>query len=248
MLDSTFPPKTPSHPPANGGGRTWAPLEPPPPQPPDAVIIPEGQLADLLPDGLMEALDEPGPDLDPRWMAARDAFLASMDAEWGWLILQELGKEIARRKDGAQESAKDLRQKVLLVLCRRYAAHVAQTGEAWAPDHPAAYLRGVSRNVARNRAKMKSRQPAIERGVEVDETADPALDPEEEARHVELLATFKRERGTLTAEEAEVFEGRVSLGMTFPAIAAVLRRPVSTVHVQYRRAVEKLLAVVARVW
>jgi DNA-directed RNA polymerase specialized sigma24 family protein len=45
-----------------------------------------------------------------------------------------------------------------------------------------------------------------------------------------------------------VFEGRVSLRMTFPAIAAVLGRPVSTVHVQYRRAVEKLNAIVARVW
>jgi DNA-directed RNA polymerase specialized sigma24 family protein len=173
-----------------------------------------------------------------------------MDAEWGWLILQELGKEIARRKDGAQESAKDLRQKVLLVLCRRYEKHVAQTGEAWAPDNPGAYLCGVSQNVARNHFKMKRRRPAIERGVEVDETAVAGRDPEEEAIHVELLAIFERERerGTLTVEEAEVFEGRASLRMTFPAIAAVLGRPVSTVHAQYRRAVEKLKAIVAPVW
>ena len=80
-----------------------------------------------------------------------------MDAEWGPLILQELGKEIARRKDGAQESAKDLRQKVLLVLCRRYEEHVAKTGEAWALDKPGPYLRGVSRNVARDSISLTVR-------------------------------------------------------------------------------------------
>jgi RNA polymerase sigma factor (sigma-70 family) len=214
------------------------------------VIIPDGQLADVLPDGLVEALEEEGPSvaLDPRWRATRDAFLASMDARWGGLILQELRRVIARRKDGAQESAKDLRQKVLLVLCRRYEEHVAQTGTAWAPDNPGPYLRGVSRNVARDHFKAKARRPAITRGVEVDETAGAVPDPEEAARHVELLAIFERERGTLTAEEAEVFEGRASHDMTFPAIAAVLGRPVSTVHAQYRRAVEKLNALVARVW
>jgi DNA-directed RNA polymerase specialized sigma24 family protein len=216
----------------------------------DAVIIPDGQLADVLPDGLVEALEEEGPSvaLDPRWTAARDAFLASISAEWGWLILQALGKEIARRRDGAQESAKDLRQKVLLVVCRRFEEHVARTGEAWAPDNAGPYLRGVSRNVARDHFKAKARRPAITRGVEVDETAGTGLDPEEAACHVQLLATFERERGTLPAAEAEVFEGRVSLGMTFPAIAAVLGRPVSTVHVQYRRAVEKLNTILERVW
>ena len=248
MHDSRFPAKTAPIPPSDGGGRTWAPIEPPPPRAPDAVIIPEGQLAELLPDGLVEALEETGPDLDPRWRAARDAFLASVDAKWGWLILQELIKEIARQKDGAKESAKDLCQKVRIVLCRRYAEHVVQTGEAWVLDNPKAYLRSVSRNVARNHAKMKSRRPAIERGVEMDGAADAGPTPEEEASHAELLAIFERERGTLTAEEAEVFEGRASLDMTFPAIAAVLRRPVSTVHAQYARAVEKLNAIVARVW
>ena len=54
--------------------------------------------------------------------------------------------------------------------------------------------------------------------------------------------------GTLTAEEAEVFEGRMSNGMTFAAIAAVVGRPISTVHDQYRRAVKKLKAIVERVW
>jgi DNA-directed RNA polymerase specialized sigma24 family protein len=78
--------------------------------------------------------------------------------------------------------------------------------------------------------------------------AGAARNPEEAASHVQLLAIFERERGTLTAEEAEVFEGRASLGMTFPAISAALRRPISTVHAQYGRAVEKLSAIVARVW
>jgi DNA-directed RNA polymerase specialized sigma24 family protein len=243
MSDSKIP-TTPPNP------RTWVPLEPPPPRAPDAVIIPEGQLAEVLPDGLLEALEEEGPSvaLDPRWTVARDAFLASMDKEWGGLILQELGKQIALRKDGAQESAKDLRQKVLLVLCRRFEEHVARTGKAWVPDDAGPYLRGVSRNVARDHFKAKARRPAITRGVEVDETAGAGLDPEEAARHGELLAIFERERGTLTAEEAEVFEGRVSLGMTFPAIAAVLRRNINTVYAQYRRAVEKLSAIVERVW
>ncbi len=259
MFDSKFPPPAPSEPPSepppDGGGRRWAPLEPPPPRPPDAVIIPEGQLADVLPDGLVEALEREGEEgpavaLDPRWRAPRDAFLASLDKEWGGLILAELSRIIARQKDGAKESAKDLCQKVLLVLSRRYEEHVAQTGEAWAPDNPKAYLRAVSHNVARDHFKAKERRPAIARGVEVDETPDAAPDPEEAASHAELLAIFERERkrGTLTEEEAEVFEGRASLGMTFPAIAAVLGRPVSTVQTQYRRAVEKLNAIVARVW
>jgi DNA-directed RNA polymerase specialized sigma24 family protein len=253
MFDSKLPPSNPA---PDGGGRKWVPLEPPPPRAPDAVIIPEGQIADVLPDGLVEALEEmeemeePGPNLAPEWRAARDAFLASVDARWGSLILDELGRAIARRKDGAQESAKDMRQKVLLVLSRRYGEHVVRTGEAWEPDHPKAYLRSVCDNVARDHEKTKSRRPAIERGVEVDETPGAGLDPEEAARHVELLATFERERerGTLTAEEAEVFKGRVAHGMAFQTIAAVVDRSVSTVHAQYGRAVKKLQAIVARVW
>ena len=248
MLDSKFPPETPSRPPSEGGGRTWLPLEPPPPRPPDAVIIPEGQLADFLPDGLVEALEEQGPEiaLDPRWKAARDAFLASMGAEWGAYILEELERTIARR-NGAKESAKDLRQNVLLVLSRRYAQHVTQTGEAWKLDSPKAYLRNVCDNVARDHAKSKARTPAIARGVEVDETSGAGPDPEEASRHAELLEIWKRDRGTLTEEEAEVFKGHASLGMTFPVIAAVVRRPLGTVYSQYRRATEKLEALVARV-
>ena len=136
------------------------------------------------------------------------------------------------------------------MLCRRFEDHVAQTGESWAPDNPGAYLRGVARNVARNHFKGKARRPAIARGVEVDETAGAGLDPEEAARHRELLAIFEREREreTLTKEEVEGFEGRGSLGMTFPAIAAVAGRSVSTVHAQHGRAVEKLNAIVERVW
>jgi DNA-directed RNA polymerase specialized sigma24 family protein len=212
------------------------------------VIIPEGQLADVLPDGLVEALEEQGLEiaLDPRWKAARDAFLASMGAEWGAYILEELERTIARR-NGAKESAKDLRQNVLLVLSRRYAQHVMETGEAWKLDSPKAYLRNVCDNVARDHAKSKTRMPAIARGVEVDETASAGPDPEEAARRAELLKIWKRDRGTLTEEEAEVFEGHASLGMTFPTIAAVFRRPLGTVYSQYRRATEKLEALVARV-
>jgi RNA polymerase sigma factor (sigma-70 family) len=253
MSNSCFP-EHPSSvpPPPDGGGRRWLPVEPPPPRSPDAVIIPEGQLAEVLPEGLLEALDEareeegPSIALDPRWRAPRDAFLASTNARWGRLILEELSKAIARRKDGASESAKDMCQKVLLVLCRRYEEHVMETGEAWAPDKPGPYLCGVSRNVAREHFRAKARRLPITRGVEVDETPGAAPDPEEAASDAELLAIFERERATLTAEQAEVFQGRVSLGMTFPAIASVLERPVSTVHAQYRGAVEKLRAIMAR--
>ena len=48
----------------------------------------------------------------------------------------------------------------------------------------------------------------------MNEPSDAGLDPEEAARHAELLATFERERGTLTAQEAEVFEGRAVHEMT----------------------------------
>ena len=212
------------------------------------MIIPEGQLADVLLDGLVEALEEQGPEvaLDPRWKAARDAFLASTGAEWGAYILEELERTIARR-NGAKESAKDLRQNVLLVLSRRYAQHVTRTGEAWKLTNPKAYLRSVCDNVARDHAKSKTRMPAIARGVEVDETSGAVPDPEEASRHAQLLEIFKRDRGTLTVEEAEVFEGHASLGMTFPVIAAVVRRPLGTVYSQYRRAMEKFEALVARV-
>ena len=248
MLDSEFPPEIPSKPSADGGGRTWLPLEPPPPRAPDAVIIPEGQLADVLPDELVEALEEQGPEvaLDPRWKAARDAFLASMGAEWGAYILEELERPIARR-NGAKESAKDLRQNVLLVLSRRYAQHVTRTGEAWTLTHPKAYLRSVCDNVARDHAKSKTRMPEIARGVEVDETSGAGPDPEEASRQAELLEIFQRDHGTLTEEETEVFEGHASLDLTFPVIAAVVGRPLGTVYSQYRRALEKLEALVARV-
>jgi len=233
--------------------RTWLPPEPPPRRPPDALVVPEGQLAEVLPDGLVEALENEGQNvaLDPRWAVARDAFVASMDNEWGWLILEELGKEIARRRDGAQESAKDLRQKVLLVLCHQFDKHVAKTRKPWAPDNPGGYVRGVARYVAGDHFKVKARKPAIARGVEVEEldvALDLGLDPEEAARHDQLMEIFERNRGTLTAEEAEVFEGRMSNEMTFAAIAAVVGRNINTVYTQYRRAVEKLKAIVEGVW
>jgi RNA polymerase sigma factor (sigma-70 family) len=216
------------------------------------VIIP--RLADVLPDELMEALEEASEEeapivaLDPRWSAAREAFIRSMDDTFGPMILAELSRQIARRKDGAAESAKDLHQKVRLVLCRQYDEHFAKTGTAFAPKKT--YLRGVARNVARDHFKIKERKPAIERGVEVPETACGQLDPEGAARYAELLAAFERERerGVLTPEEVEVFEGRAKNDMTFPAIAAVLGRHVSTVHAQYRRAVDKLSAIAERVW
>ena len=139
-------------------------------------------------------------------------------------------------------------QKVLLVACRRFDEHFAKTGKAWKPEEPGAYFRGVARKIASEHFRAKARRPAIARGVEVDEKAGLGLDPEEEARHRQLLETFERERGTLTTEEAEVFECRMSLDMTFPAIAAVFQRNINTVYAQYRRAVEKLSAIVERVW
>jgi RNA polymerase sigma factor (sigma-70 family) len=208
------------------------------------VIIPEGQLAEILPDGLVDALER-GPALDPQWTAARDAFIASVGAEWGGEILKELLRLIARRHDTAQESAQDLFQKVMLVLTRRYGEHVKATGTAWAPVKPKAYIHSVCRNVARNHFKAKGRRPAIERGVEVDETRDAAPDPEEAVSDAQLLAIFERERRNLPEAEVEVFEGRASLGMSFPAIAALLGRPVSTVQTQYARAVARLRAILA---
>jgi RNA polymerase sigma factor (sigma-70 family) len=213
------------------------------------VIVPEGQLAELLPDGLLEALGEEGSSvaLHPRWKPARDRFIASLDEKWGKLILQELEQAIASR-NGARESARDLRQKVMLVMCRRFAEHVAETGEAWETKDLGGYVRVVSRNVAKEHFRAKGRRPAIAQGVEVDERAGGGLDPEEEARHAQLLAIFKREPGILTAQEAEVFEGRVLNRMSFVAIAAVLDRNINTVYAQHRRAMEKLNAIVERVW
>ncbi len=240
MSHSEIPPK-----PLPACSQTYLPLDPPPPGPPDAIIIPEGQLAELLPAGLLEAMEEEGPSvaLDPRWKAARDAFLTSLDEQCGALIFQELCKQIAAQKDGAKESAKDLHQKVRLIACRLFDDHYEKTGEAWAPKNPEAYFRTVSQNVAKNHFRVKARKPAIARGVEADASESPWLDPEEAAQHAQLLEIFKRKGGTLTPQEEEVFQGRV-LGMTFGAIAAVLKRPLSTVHAQSERAKEKIKALV----
>ena len=43
-----------------------------------------------------------------------------------------------------------------------------------------------------------------------------------------------------------MFEGHASLDLTFPVIAAVVGRPLGTVYSQYRRATQKLGALVAR--
>ncbi len=212
------------------------------------MILPEGQLADVLPDGLVEALEEQGPEvaLDPRWKAARDAFLASMERGGGGLILEELERTIARRNGARSRPRISAR-----TCCSSCPAATRSTsrgrGRRGRSTNPKAYLRSVCFNVARDHAKSKTRMPAIARGVEVDETCGAVPDPEEASRHAQLLEIFERDRGTLTEEEAEVFEGHASLGMTFPVIAAVVRRPLGTVYSQYRRAMEKLEALVARV-
>jgi RNA polymerase sigma factor (sigma-70 family) len=210
-------------------------------QEPDVVIVPEGQIAEVMPEALVEALlsEQPEAPLDPRWIAARDAFVASMGTEWGEVILDSLTREVLRRKDSAKESAKDLRQLVLIVLSRKYERHVLETGEAWEPDHPEAFVRSVSRNVARNHFKMKERRPEIERGLEVDAAPGVVPDPEQAAL---LAETLEQCEGQLTQEEKEVFEARELLGLSFPVIASLVQRPLVTVHRQHARARAKLQA------
>ena len=120
-----------------------------------------------------------------------------------------------------------------------------------APRRPLPRLRDclLPRHLGRGGALPRARAPSGEPCVLGVLLYEAGPNPEEAARHLQLLATFERERGggTLTAEEVEVFQGRASHDMTFPAIAAVLGRSVSTVHAQYGRAVEKLNAIVEQV-
>src|SRR5690349_10739535 len=87
---------------------------------PDVIIVPEGQLIE-----------------------DRDAFMASLDAEWGGLI----EKELSRRNDVAVASRPDVHQAVLIILTRHYEKE-RKAGRPGPPENVPAFLRTVTGHAA----------------------------------------------------------------------------------------------------
>ncbi len=235
--------------------------EPPPPPPPieplrdgpDAVIVPEGQILEVIPQEILDAvLEGQASDvtLTPEWTRARDAFVTKMRGRWAGDVLAALAREVRRIQDSSPISAEDLCQLVFIALSRKFEVHAKETGKAWAPENEwkpeteKGFLLGVAHNLAWKHARAKGRRPGIERGVQTDETPDTALDPEASIIAREAWARFDREHARLglTQVEAEVFKCRGTYGLTFRAIAGVFKRNLPTVQDQYRRAVTKLRA------
>jgi RNA polymerase sigma factor (sigma-70 family) len=217
---------TPSPEPASatGGGvrvvvhdrpaRPEAPKEREPPRrgTPDVVIIPEDQL-----------------------LKERNAFVASLDERWKGFIL----KELSRRDDVAAASRQDVCQAVLIILGNHYVKE-RRAGRDCELENEPAFLDQVITHAAMNHATKKQRRLEVELGVELDEEPDSGLDPERALLLAERRARIARGLAELPKPEAEVFEARAGDRLTFELIATLLKRPLSTVHNQYARAVEKL--------
>ena len=180
-------------------------VKPPPPPAPPPVRAPEpqGPQAIIMPEGLSEE--------------ERAAFLDALCRQYGKVI----DKILADRRDVLEESRKDLRQRVLLILCDKVvAAHKIEKAEA--------YLRDVVQKVVANHKDLF--RPPIDHGA--DATAVPAFteeEPEGTAELHELLDDMEHFLDGVPAEEAEVFRCVYAYGMTIEDTAAAVRRAPSTV-------------------
>jgi RNA polymerase sigma factor (sigma-70 family) len=157
----------------------------------------------------------------------REAFMRWLDRQWGGFI----HKTLLARRDVLAESAKDLAQHVLLVVCNQYDRREP-------PVNMRAFLDRVIQNEVRNHRRL--RRLEIEPEADLELTLAPGPSPESEADRAERLAKLRRYLDDLSPEEAEVFAAREIDRMTFELIAAALQRPRATVARQHARALEKL--------
>jgi RNA polymerase sigma factor (sigma-70 family) len=223
-----MPPKDSQPPPARG--------ETMPPSPPVPSAMGGGRaiVRDLPPEEPdEEEPEEPAPRpttiIVPPGQHARDraAFMTWLDANWGAFIL----KTVLAQGGVSEESTKDLRQEVLLILCEQYDKHVA-------PTHVMRFLERVIENETANH--LRRWKVPIDRGADLDAEVDPGHSPESAAALAEQWDSFQRFLDQLTPAEAEVVEARELHGLTFKQIAEVLGRPLPTVVHQHARGLEKL--------
>ncbi len=173
---------------------------------PDAIVLPAGQSAQ-----------------------DRESFLRWLNHHWGGFIQQRL----VGRGDVLEESAKDLRQRVLLVLCAQYEKQDV-------PRNMRAFLdRVIEHEVCNHKRRWSA---PIAHGADVDAEVASAPGPESAALRAERWEKLRRYLTHLTQEEAEVFEAKELRGLTFEEIVAALGRPRSTVARQHDSAMEKLKA------
>lgn len=166
-----------------------------------------------------EALDSP--DQPPR---ERHAFMRWLFKQHGPFILAML----LSRTDVLPESAKDLRQEVLIRVDKYVAQHEI-------PENLRGFLWTAVRNAITNH-KQEWRPdvaPGVDAGLELSRTADP-----------EELATYRdwlsRYLAALPEAEAEVVWHVDALGYTIDQTAQLLRRPRGTVATQRDRGKDRL--------
>jgi RNA polymerase sigma factor (sigma-70 family) len=129
------------------------------------------------------------------------------------------------------ESAKDLRQDVLIITCERVDAREPILNAK-------AFLCGVLRNAAMNHKRLKR---LTARGTaEVEEAIDGARDPEEAAKLAEEWRKLRRYFDLLSKEDAWLIERSVFDGAPVDEIAAQMGRPRRTVADHIERAKERL--------
>jgi RNA polymerase sigma factor (sigma-70 family) len=174
---------------------------------PRAIILPEGQT------------DE-----------ERREFLDCLCRQYEGLV-DEL---LAHRRDVLDESRKDLRQMVLLILCN----HVVKTRRV--PELPRRWLGDVIRKQVRNH---KDRwRPPIQEGADAEAVAaSSGQGPERAADLAGRRATLEECLAELTEDEAAVVRCVDLYDMSLEETAKALRKPLSTVF-DLARKMEKKLA------
>lgn len=164
------------------------------------------------------------PDGQPE--ADRQAFLASLDSKWSDKIAR------AFERGGINPaSARDLAQRVLLIVCTR-----EKQGKL--PPNVEAYINGVIPKVASNHRAL--RKLSYQQGADIEALADAALDPEQALARAEYGAKLLRYLTYLPTAQADVIRLMDLEMLTIEEAAEALDRPHGTVASQRRRALRKL--------
>jgi RNA polymerase sigma factor (sigma-70 family) len=211
--------------------RPKSPPKPAPAQPRGGVkVIVTSQLYTVAaaenyapPAQLPRAVGTP-PDQPPE---GRDAFIAWLERRWGAYIDMKL-----RRPDILPESAKDLRQQVLVILCEKH-----EKEEAPPKDVPA-FLGVVLKYVIANHQRRWKAD--VDAGADVDAAHAAAPSPESAAARAEMLEKIQRYAAHLTQEQLEVLEAREVHGLSLEEVAAARGCSVAAVFRTHARALRTL--------
>ena len=186
-----------------------------PPPPPEPTPLPEPPRPRVV-------VRPPGPT-----GVDRDAVAREIVTQHGDLIRRTL----ARRRDVAAESARDIQQRVLMIVC-------AQMESGAPPDNLSGFIRGVVRNEIANH--KRTFRPEVDRGADPEAEPCAAPDPEASTGDAELRAKLAGYLRILPRAQAEVVCCVDLQGMTIDEAAAALGRKRGTVSTQLTRAREKL--------